>query len=109
HTRCYRDWSSDVCSSDLSTLFNTTVSVRVGASKAVTFIGDAGPTLGNPYWNTGAPPAIGGCLSDQLATNLGVSNGCTSGGTPFGQATVLLRSGNAVGVGFFLSLLFDRF
>ena len=83
-----------VTQSSRSTLFNTTVSVRVGASKAVTFIGDAGPTLGNPYWNTGAPPAIGGCLSDQLATNLGVSNGCTSGGTPFGQATVLWRFGN---------------
>jgi hypothetical protein len=82
-----------VTASDRTNLYNNTVTVRYGSARATTFIGDAGPTLGNYYWNTGTPPSIGGCLSDLLATNLGVSNGC-SGSTPYGSATVFWRFGS---------------
>src|SRR6266542_5855812 len=30
HTRCYRDWSSDVCSSDLSRLARRVAGARIG-------------------------------------------------------------------------------
>lgn len=56
-----------------------------------TSVGDIGPgSTTNNYWNTGAaPPTIAGCLSDKLATNLGVPNGCNPGA--YGQAAVLWR------------------
>src|SRR5207245_8784353 len=52
HTRCYRDWSSDVCSSDLDTLsagtFNVTVTGTSGPishSTIVTFFVQPPPTF----------------------------------------------------------------
>jgi len=91
-----------VTNSDKANLFNQAVTVRVGASRSTAFIGDAGPVLNSPYWNTGNVPIYsgttstkGGCLSDLLATNLGVSNGCNSQGVPFGgPVTVVWRFGN---------------
>src|SRR5207245_10034827 len=41
HTRCYRDWSSDVCSSDL----NGATNVRTGPEKVGTALGFARVTL----------------------------------------------------------------
>lgn len=57
-----------------------------------TTVEECGPIPGctDNYWNTGAVPSSGGCLSDLLATNLGISNGC-NGSTPFGRAAVLWR------------------
>lgn len=58
-----------------------------------TTIQDCGPAAGggcsNPYWFTGNIPTMGGCLSDALATQLGIANGCNPG--PYGQATVTWR------------------
>src|SRR5207245_4326272 len=57
HTRCYRDWSSDVCSSDLVVAVAPGVRVRVngfvvtdnpgvtGSTEAVTFTTPARPVL----------------------------------------------------------------
>lgn len=64
-----------------------------GGSLTATTIQDCGPASGggcsNPYWFTGSIPTMGGCLSDSLATHLGIANGCNPG--PYGQATVLWR------------------
>lgn len=65
-------------------LKNQSVTVRSGSGRATAFVGDAGPVLNQPYWNTGnAPPAIAGCVSELLYQNLGLGNlGCTSSGCP---------------------------
>jgi hypothetical protein len=55
----------------------------------LTTVQDVGPTTNNPYWNTGNIPGTAGCLSDLLADELGVPNGCNPG--PFGRASVLWR------------------
>jgi hypothetical protein len=59
-----------------------------------TTIQDCGPAQGggcsNPYWNSGTVPAMGGCMSDQLMTNLNIRNGC-NGTQPYGQANVYWR------------------
>src|SRR5207245_6085484 len=44
HTRCYRDWSSDVCSSDL----DVTVTLPVAPWEAALGAGVTVPTLGGP-------------------------------------------------------------
>lgn len=53
-----------------------------------TTVREVGPRTSDAYWNTGSipvfnpnnrPATLGGCLSDVLMTNLGVSNGCNSG------------------------------
>src|SRR5207245_6501217 len=58
HTRCYRDWSSDVCSSDLGS-DGSGVAVREGLKLAdafqasVTFVSVTKaplPVLGDPYY-----------------------------------------------------------
>jgi hypothetical protein len=43
----------------------------------------------NDYWFTGSNPTMGGCLSDLLASNTGIPNGCNPGA--YGQGTVLWR------------------
>jgi hypothetical protein len=60
-----------------------------GTTQATT-VQDVGPRTNDPYWNTGTIPVLGGCVSDRLADNLGVPNGCR-GTTPFGRASVLWR------------------
>src|SRR5207245_6085397 len=52
HTRCYRDWSSDVCSSDLLLAKNVAIFVFPSASaKMATFFAN------NPFSSqTGSPP-----------------------------------------------------
>ena len=60
-------------------------------ASAATTIQDCGPrTCSNPYWSTGTVPTVGGCLTDLLATNLGIPNGC-NGSVPFGTATIQWR------------------
>ncbi len=55
-----------------------------------TAVGDIGPgSTTNDYWFTGSTPSMGGCLSDLLATNTGIPNGCNPGA--YGQGTVLWR------------------
>jgi hypothetical protein len=55
-----------------------------------TTVGDIGPgSKTDDYWFTGGIPTMGGCLSDLLASNTGISKGCNPG--PYGQATVLWR------------------
>jgi hypothetical protein len=77
-----------------SSLFNQSVTVRNGSSKATSFIGDAGPVLNQAYWNTGnTPPSTAGCLSDSLATSIGITNGCNAGG-PYGSGSIYWRFGN---------------
>jgi hypothetical protein len=77
-----------------STLANQSIKVRNGPLSQVAFVGDAGPVLNYPYWNTGAPPpTVAGCLSDLLATNVGISNGC-NGSTGYGGGVILWRFGN---------------
>jgi hypothetical protein len=77
-----------------STLANQSIKVRNGSQSQVAFIGDAGPILNYPYWNNGAaPPTVAGCLSDLLATNVGISNGC-NGSTGYGGGVILWRFGN---------------
>jgi len=42
-----------------------------------TNVSDIGPApLGNRYWLTGNTPSMGGCLSDNFATLIGIDNGC---------------------------------
>jgi hypothetical protein len=77
---------------DSTNLYNRAVTVAYNGFTSSTIVGDAGPTLNNPYWNTGSIPSMGGCLSDQLMTNLGISHGCNPG--PYGQATIYWRFGN---------------
>ena len=77
-----------------TSLANRTITVRNGTLRQVSFVGDAGPVLNQPYWNTGSPPpSTAGCLSDVLAGNLGIANGC-NGSVPFGGGTVFWRFGN---------------
>ncbi len=80
--------------SSSGTLYNRSVTVRYGTGRSSSIIGDAGPVLGQNYWNTGnTPPSTAGCLSDVLATNVGMTNGC-NGGTPYGQGNIYWRFGN---------------
>jgi len=51
-------------------------------------IKDVGPSTNNTYWLSGDMPTIGGCLTEVLMTNLGVSNGCNPN---HGQASILWR------------------
>jgi len=84
-----------------SALDGAMVTVRSGGSRQVAFVGDAGPVLNNPYWNTGVVPVFdgtnnstkGGCLTDVLMTNLGISNGC-KGTIAFGRSLIVWRFGN---------------
>ncbi len=56
-----------------------------------TSIEDCGPgSCSYSYWNTGQQPATG-CISDALANQLAISNGCNTLGQPYGKATVYWR------------------
>jgi len=68
---------------------NVGVTVAYNGTSSTTIVGDLGPQTNNAYWNTGTIPAQGGCLSDALATDLGINNGCNPG--PFGQASIYWR------------------
>ncbi len=77
-----------------SSLYNQAVTVRNGNSRSTSLIGDAGPVLNQPYWNTGnTPPSIAGCLSDVLMTEVGIANGCHNGSS-YGSGTIYWRFGN---------------
>src|SRR5207245_6683220 len=66
HTRCYRDWSSDVCSSDLVIL-----APRSGASI----------TLASPEVNSPTVPGYAGlCLNDLRSEERRVGKECRSRG-----------------------------
>src|SRR5690554_7023834 len=54
HTSCGRDWSSDVCSSDLETLFTSVLS-NVGGFVSGFFWAKA--ALGQAHWHWHASPA----------------------------------------------------
>src|SRR6266403_4451664 len=49
HTRSLRDWSSDVCSSDLAGTFALGAGLAGLAGCAITQIGNVGPELGQNY------------------------------------------------------------
>src|SRR5207245_7864694 len=55
HTRCYRDWSSDVCSSDLSRWRNTTRFWRWRRSRGSRKNSSAHPSLGKIVARVVAP------------------------------------------------------
>src|SRR5207245_7581422 len=63
HTRCYRDWSSDVCSSDLAT-FALSLAVEYVATGTIF---SAGPTRGNQ-----PPSALSIVASDLLFLSIGL-------------------------------------
>jgi len=77
-----------VCNSSVIVRF-ANPSTQVTTTRTTT-VQDVGPQTNNAYWNTGSIPSIGGCLSEVLATDLGVDNGCR-GTTPYGHGTVLWR------------------
>jgi hypothetical protein len=58
-----------------------------GATQSTTVL-DLGPSTNRPYWNDGNIPSIGGCISDSLADQLGVSYGCNPN---VGQGSVVWR------------------
>lgn len=67
------------------------VQVNANGITVTTTVQDKGPVLDRPYWNDGNIPAIGGCVSDALMDQLGIANGCTAGGLPFGRADIRWR------------------
>src|SRR5204863_6347905 len=62
HTRSLRDWSSDVCSSDLDTLPTSPAGLTtVGSTAATTCGGTAGQTSGAVSLSGGTIPMNGSC------------------------------------------------
>ena len=73
--------------------YQQNVTIRTSSSRQSSFVGDYGPVFNTPYWNSGqTPPSHAGCLSDVLATNLGVANGC-NGNQAYGSSWVYWRFG----------------
>src|SRR5207245_1362804 len=60
HTRCYRDWSSDVCSSDL--LARTLNRARAGSGQLVAVVGEPGVGKSRLYWEFTHSQLTDGCL-----------------------------------------------
>src|SRR5207245_5943050 len=89
HTRCYRDWSSDVCSSDLAPVTSTAFDIIPGTTTQLAFTVQPSNTVAgaaiSPAVQVSALDAAGnpvpgftGSVTVALGTNPG---GATLGGT----------------------------
>jgi hypothetical protein len=76
--------TADVCGANILIKNRDITSAPIVATTVL----DVGPSTNSPYWNTGSIPSLGGCISDSLATQLGVSFGCNPN---VGQGNMLWR------------------
>src|SRR5690606_40311423 len=73
HTRFSRDWSSDVCSSDLEIAGDLGRADTFAPTEVGVFFGEEGRTVPDPYFG-GDGPARTGCTQDRKSTRLNSSH-----------------------------------
>src|SRR2546429_1702793 len=83
HTRCSRDWSSDVCSSDLATKLGRDGPLAANLSR--TLVASIGPVCSAALREHGVkialeakPPKLGPLVTDRKSTRLNSSHGYIS-------------------------------